>query len=385
MGEPLTPIGSRVRRDASHQRKQGDPCRLRGDSYMESFDYVIVGAGSAGCVLANRLTESGRARVLLLEAGGSDDAPEVRIPAALFSMFRSERDWGYASVPQARTGRPVYVPRGRMLGGSSSMNAMIYMRGNPADYDRWRDEFGAHGWGWDDVLPCFVRAEGNARLAGPLHGTQGPLRVEDQLFVHPLSREWIDAAVAWGMPATDDFNGPSQFGAGEYQLTCRDGRRWSVADAYLHPVTDRPNLTVRTGSAVTGVLVEGGSAVGVGYRSDGGDHSVRAEREVLLCAGTIATPQLLMLSGIGPAAHLREQGIPVVLDVPGVGANLHDHPAVPLNWTTRGATDFRDIVATEEAALQWQQERRGPLTSVAGEAGMFFATDGATAPNIQVS
>jgi choline dehydrogenase len=182
------------------------------------------------------------------------------------------------------------------------------------------------------------------------------------------------------MPATDDFNGLSQFGAGEHQLTCRGGRRWSVADAYLHPVTDRPNLTVRTGSAVTGVLVEGGRAVGVGYRSGGGAHSVRAEREVLLCAGTIATPQLLMLSGVGPADHLREQGIPVVLDAPGVGANLHDHPTVPLSWTTRGATDFRDIVATEEAALQWQQERRGPLTSVAGEAGMFFATDGATAP-----
>ncbi len=351
---------------------------------MESFDYVVIGAGSAGCVLANRLTEDGETRVLLLEAGGSDDVVEVQMPGAWSALLDTERDWAYTSMPLATTGRAVNVPRGRMLGGSSSINAMIYIRGNRADYDGWRDEFGAKGWGYDDVLPYFVKAESNARLAGPWHGADGPLRVEDPLYTHPLSRDWVGAAVDWGLADNKDFNGATQTGAGLYQLTCRDGRRWSVADAYLHPVADRANLTVRTEATVTRILIEKGAATGVVYRRAGVEQTVRADGEVLLCAGAIASPQLLMLSGVGPAEHLREHGIEVLLDAPAVGTGLQDHASAPLVWNTHGATDQRDLAESEEALAQWVSDRRGPLTSNIAEAALFFSTTGSAVPDIQV-
>jgi choline dehydrogenase len=301
-------------------------------------------------------------------------------------MFGSEHDWAYTSVPQTFTGRSVRVPRGRTLGGSSSLNAMIYSRGNRADYDRWRDDYGAQGWGFDDVLPYFVRSEGNARLTGPLHGTDGPLRVEDPRWMHELCAVWVESAIAAGMPANDDFSGPTQSGAGICQVIQRDGQRWSVADAYLHPVVDHPNLTVRTRSTVRQILVENEVAIGVVYHDvSGGEQVVRVEREVLLCAGAIASPQLLMVSGIGPADHLREVGVDVVFDAAKVGVGLQDHPTTALIWTTQGATDFRDVVVTEEAATQWGRERRGPLSSIVSEAGMFFSTSGASGPpNIQI-
>jgi choline dehydrogenase len=349
---------------------------------MAEYDYVIVGAGSAGCVLAARLTEDAAASVLLLEAGGEDDADEIRIPAAFSSLFKTRWDWNYTTVEQKHMNdRAAYWPRMKALGGCSSMNAMLYVRGNRADYDTWRDEHGATGWGYDDVLPYFVRAEANSRLGGPFHGTDGPLHVEDRRYTHPLSDEWVAAAFAAGIKATDDFNGAEQEGAGRYQVTCRRGRRWSTADAYLRPAADRPNLTVHTHALTTRVLIEGGRAVGVEYLRGG--ETVRAHAgEVLLSGGAVNSPQLLMLSGIGPAEHLRDLGIDVVAGLP-VGDNLHDHPASPVIWETTGTTDLADL-ATPARLLLWQATGRGPMASTIGEAGAFVRTrDGLTAPDMQ--
>ncbi|MDT3446513.1 MULTISPECIES: GMC family oxidoreductase [unclassified Pseudofrankia] len=352
---------------------------------MASYDYVVVGAGSAGCVLANRLTEDGSTRVLLLEAGGADDLPQIRVPAAFGALMGTSVDWGYSTVPQTHLGRSVRVPRGRMLGGSSSMNAMIYIRGDRSDFDGWRDTHGARGWGYDDVLPYFVRSEENARLAGRAHGTCGPQHVEDLAYVHDLSRLWVETAVAQGLPRNDDFNGPTMLGAGLHQVTCRNGRRWSAADGYLRPAMGRPNLTVATDSRATRIVTEQGRAVGVAYRCGNAEHTVRAEIEVLLSAGAVGSPHLLLLSGIGPADHLRDHGVRPVVDIPGVGANLHDHPTVPLAWRTRKTTDLAYMAGTEDAMLQWQRERRGPLASNIAEAAAFFSLDDADpAPCFQV-
>lgn len=349
----------------------------------ESFDYVIVGAGSAGCVLANRLTADPSVQVLLLEAGGEDTADEVKIPAAFASLFKTKWDWNYETTHQKYLGKSAYWPRGKMLGGSSSMNAMIYIRGNRADYDGWRDSFGAHGWGYDDVLGYFIRSESNTRFGAPLHGIDGPLRVEDRVFTHELTQGWIDAAVGSGYKHNDDFNGIEQNGVGNYQVTCRKGRRWSIADAYLRPALARPNLTVRINSAVTKILLEGAHAAGVSYLDSLGEHAVYADGEVLLAGGAINSPQLLMLSGIGPAAHLAEHGIDVAVSLPGVGENLHDHPAAPIIWSTRDSSDLLEH-ATPVGMLRWQLTKRGPLASNVGEAGGFMSTGhGQHAPNIQ--
>ena len=351
---------------------------------FDVFDYVIVGAGSAGCVLAARLSEDPDLRVLLLEAGGEDTAPAVRIPAAFPMLFGTEWDWGYRTVEQKRTGMSLHVPRGRMLGGSSSLNAMAYIRGNRADYDGWRDRHGARGWGFDDVLPYFVRAEGNNRLSGPLHGTGGPLRVEDKVFDHEVCLAWVASAASSGLGRNDDFNGESQMGAGPFQLTCHEGRRWSAADAYLRPALGRPNLEVRTGVQVTRVVVENGRAVGVVHRDGDGEVVVRAEAEVLLCAGSINSPQLLLLSGIGPADHVREFGIDVVVDVPGVGSNLQDHPTVPVIWVIT-VPDLAALAATPQAQTLWAERRRGPLATSPSEVCAFFSTSGdLTVPDMQV-
>ncbi|MBW9214022.1 GMC family oxidoreductase N-terminal domain-containing protein [Mumia sp. zg.B53] len=352
---------------------------------MTSYDYVVVGAGSAGAVVAARLTEDPSVTVLLLEAGPPADADEIRIPAAFSTLFKTRWDWNYTTTAQKQLhGRRAYWPRMKALGGCSSMNAMIYIRGNALDYDTWRDAYGADGWGYEDVLPYFVRAEGNTRLSGPYHGTDGPLRVEDRVFTHELTAAWVDSAVDSGFASNDDFNGASQEGAGLYQVTCRKGRRWSVVDAYLQPAMDRPNLTVLTGALATRVVVEDGRATGVAYAVAGTEQVARAEREVVLSGGAVNSPQLLMLSGIGPATHLREHGIDVVADLPGVGANLQDHPAVPLIWTTRGSTDLVQS-STLANLLRWKATGTGPLASNLGEAGAFFSSrDGLAAPDLQV-
>lgn len=349
-----------------------------------SYDYVVVGAGSAGCVLANRLTEQPDVTVLLLEAGGPDDADEIRVPAAFPLLFKTRWDWNYETTEQKHLGgRTKYWPRMKALGGCSSMNAMIYIRGNRADYDGWRADHGAAGWAYQDVLPYFRRAEHNTRLSGPLHGTDGPLYVEDRRYTHELSSAWVDSAVAWGLKPNDDFNGADQQGVGQYQVTCRGGRRWSTADAYLRPALGRPNLAVRTDALVTRVVLERERAVGVAVVLDGREQVVRADREILLSGGAVNSPQLLMLSGVGPAEHLREHGIDVAVALPGVGENLHDHPAAGIIWHTKGTTDLVDYQSPARL-LQWQVSRRGPLASNVGESGGFTTTrSGLDAPDVQ--
>jgi len=347
----------------------------------ETFDHVVVGAGSAGCVLANRLTADPDVRVLLLEAGGEDDADEIHIPVAFPALFKTRFDWNYETVEQKHLGgRPAYWPRAKVLGGCSSMNAMIYIRGNRADYDGW----GIPGWSFDEVLPYFVRAEHNSRLSGPLHGTDGPLHVEDRRYTHELSHAWVDAAVSWGLKPTDDFNGTTQEGAGLYQVTCHNGHRWSTADAYLRPALERPNLTVRTDALVTRVLFDGTRAIGIRYTRHGLETDVHADGDVILSGGAVNSPQLLMLSGVGPAEHLRSHDIEVVANVPEVGENLHDHPAAAILWHTKDTSDLVDLAGTS-ALLRWKLTGRGPMASNVGEAGAFFATrDGLAGPDMQV-
>ncbi|MET8877082.1 GMC family oxidoreductase N-terminal domain-containing protein [Nocardia sp. NPDC004604] len=354
-------------------------------SEKDRFDYVIVGAGSAGAVVAARLSEDPSVSVLLLEAGGTDDADEIHIPAAFASLFKTKWDWNYETTEQKHmAGRRAFWPRMKALGGCSSMNAMIYIRGNKADFDSWRDDFGAEGWGYEDVLPYFVRAESNTRLRDRFHGTEGPLHVEDRRFTHELTDTWIEAAVAHGLKRNDDFNGAEQEGAGQYQVTCKNGRRWSTADGYLRSALSRPNLTVRSHAFVTKVLLDGARAMGVSYRQRGATRNAFADAEVVLSGGAINSPQLLMLSGIGPAAHLREHGIEVVADLPGVGENLHDHPVTPFVWRTRGTSDLTDF-SNPARLMQWKLTGRGPLSSNVGEGGAFFASrDGIAAPDIQI-
>ena len=335
------------------------------------YDYVIVGAGSAGCVLASRLTEDPDTRVLLLEAGPPDDADEIRIPAAINLLFQTQYDWDFHTEPQERAGgRSVYWPRGRTLGGSSSINAMIYMRGNRLDYDTWRDDYGCSGWGYPDILPYFLRAESNSRGASPYHGAAGPLSVQDLTYKSALTKAFVAATRECSLPANEDFNGVTQDGTGFYQVTQRDGRRWSAADGYLRPALSRPNLTVQTDALATGIVVEAGRAAGVRYLRRGVEELARAEGEVILSAGAIGSPHLLLLSGIGPAEQLIEHGIRVVTDSPGVGANLSDHPVVTAMWHTPRDTGLWEQAGPVQLG-RWRYLRSGPLTSNIAEAGGF--------------
>jgi choline dehydrogenase-like flavoprotein len=349
---------------------------------MSEFDYVIVGAGSAGCVLAARLSEDPDVEVCLLEAGPPDTADEIHLPAGVLAVGQSKYDWGFISDPEPGfAGRQRVLPRGRTLGGSSSVNAMVYIRGNRADYDGWRD-LGCEGWGWDDVLPYFLRAEDNERGASELHGAGGPLRVSEGRSRYATMAAFIEACAQAGIEPNDDFNGPTQDGAGWYQLTQRDGMRCSAAVAYLHPVLERPNLTVETDAYVTRLLLDGARAAGVEVDRRNELREVRAKREVILSAGAYQSPQILLLSGIGPAADLELAAIPVVVDLP-VGTNLQDHVATWITYTT----DEPSLLSaeSEESLALVTNEGRGPLTSNFAEAGGFIRTDpGLAAPDLQL-
>ncbi|MFD5744536.1 GMC family oxidoreductase [Streptomyces massasporeus] len=346
------------------------------------YDYIIVGAGSAGCVLARRLSEDETTHVLLIEAGPVDDAPEIRIPAAFSKLFQTKYDWSYLTECEpGLDGRRRYLPRGRMLGGCSSMNAMIYIRGNRRDYDAWAAD-GADGWSWQDVLPYFLRAEDFGGAPSPWHSTGGPLTVSEGRSRHPLAEAYVTAAQEAGYHYTSDFNGPEQDGVGYYHLTQRNGLRCSTADAYLRPALSRPNLEVLTGVTCTRVLLDGDCATGVEVERDGELLRLRAEREVVLSAGAYNSPQLLMLSGIGPGSELASCGITPRVDLP-VGENLQDHPHVGLCYLTDTESLF--TAETPENVRLLETEGRGPLTSNVGEAGGFHRTrEGLDAPDIQV-
>ena len=346
-------------------------------------DYVIVGAGSAGCVLAARLGEDPDVKVAVIEAGPPDTDPEIQTPLAAPQMWQSSRwDWGFLSEPEpGLAGRRNHLPRGRMLGGCSSHNEMIYIRGNRADYDEWA-AMGLSGWGYEDVLPYFKRAEDNERGQSYYHGVGGPLAVSDGRSLHPLVGACIDAAVEAGIARTDDHNGASQEGAGWFQVTQRNGKRCSTALAYLHPAARRGNLDVVTDALATRILFDGDRAIGVELLRNDALDPVYAEREVIVCAGTYQSPQLLLLSGLGPADELRALGIEPRADLP-VGRNLQDHPLVSVGWLT----DHEDLVRSamrQESVDLFEREGRGPLTSSLAEGGAFVRTrPELEAPDIQ--
>jgi len=351
---------------------------------MPEADYVIVGAGSAGCALAARLSEDPSVRVLLLEAGGKAVHPNVSIPAAFAKQFKTKLDWDYATDPEPGCAeRSLYVPRGKGLGGSSSMNAMLYVRGRPIDYDLW-EAAGCPGWGWNDVRACFLKAENNERGPSEHHAVGGPLNVADERSPRKLTGRFLAAAEAAGIPRISDYNGPEQDGASIVQVTQKNGRRFSAADAYVRPNMKRENLNVVTGAQALRVEIQNGRALGMRYRDRRGRERIAyAQREVVLAAGAIGSPQLLMLSGIGPADQLRQHGLSIHADLPGVGENLQDHPYVVCIWESKVG---ESLYGADKPAklLEWLLRRSGPLTSSVAEAFAFVRSrPGLPAPDLQ--
>jgi choline dehydrogenase-like flavoprotein len=354
------------------------------------FDYIVVGGGSGGCVLASRLSEDPRQAVALIEAGGANDGVLNRVPtgAAVHIVGRNACNWAFSTVPQpGLNGRVGYQPRGRGLGGSSTINAMVYLRGQREDYDDWAAA-GARGWSWADVQPYFLKAENNERGASGRHGVGGPLNVADLRSPHPFAERFIQAGIQAGLPRNDDFAGETQEGVGFYQVTQKNGERWSVARAYLDPARSRANLAIETEALATRIVFDGTRAVAVEFEQRGVRRLLQARREILVSAGALQSPQLLMVSGIGPADRLRQLGIAVVADLP-VGHNLQDHLDVIINRRVDN-TDLLGLSPTGAYKLaraigQWRRERRGMLTSNFAEAGAFVRTlPELTRPDVQL-
>jgi choline dehydrogenase len=345
----------------------------------ETYDFIVTGAGSAGCAVAGRLSESGRWRVLLLEAGGRDSYPWIHIPLGYTKTFANPRvNWMFESEPEKElNNRTLYQPRGKVLGGTSSINGMVYMRGTPADYDGWRQR-GCEGWDWDSVLTYFKKAEDNERGGNEFHGKGGPLHVSNPVR-SPLGDAMVKASIEAGIPANDDFNGTRQEGVGYYQTTTTNRRRWSSARAYLGQARGRQNLTVATNAHATRILFENGRAVGIEYQTPSGRRTARAKGEIVVSGGVYGSPQLLQLSGLGPAALLQEFAIPVVRDMPGVGAHLHDHFNTYLVWRCAQKVTVNDMAASPvlklKAAVQYAASRSGHLSNAGIYAGALVRTD----------
>ena len=358
---------------------------------MSDYDYVVVGAGSAGCVLAARLSEDPSVRVLLVEAGGRDKSMFVHFPAGVGKLISPEKiapeNWGYYTVPQKHmNGRELYWPRGRVLGGSSSINGMVYIRGHESDYDRWAQK-GATGWGWSDVLPYFQKSEDSERGATDYHGAGGPLHTSKRSLDHPLLRAFLKAGEQMGLPLTDDFNGPQFEGVGRYDSTTNNGKRWSTAAAYLEPAKQRANLDILTDAAVERVLFSGKRATAIGYRKDG-KSEIASGREIILAGGAVNSPQTLMLSGIGPADHIKSHGLDVIHDLPAVGENLQDHLDLLCQWTIDQPISLNKNAKLSnqlKALGSWLLKKSGTGSYIPTSAGAFLSTrEGLAAPDIQL-
>jgi choline dehydrogenase len=346
----------------------------------DTYDFIVTGAGSAGCVVAARLSESGRYRVLLLEAGPPDSNPWIHIPLGFAKTYVNPSvNWRFETEPQPQLGgRKLYLPRGKTLGGSSSINGMVYIRGSHGDYDEWRQR-GCENWDWDSVLPFFKKAENQTHGANEFHGVGGPLHVNDQPGRLELADAVLEACVQAGIPRNPDFNGASQEGCGYYQTTSKNKRRWSTAKAYLEPARARPNLVVQTGAHATRVLIENNRAVGVEYHTAQGRRTARARAEIIVSGGAYGSPQLLLLSGLGPAQHLQDVGVPVVRDMPAVGSNLHDHFNCYLSWRCSRPITLNDLenslLRKAMAGVRYGLFRSGPMASNGIHCGLFTRTD----------